>query len=65
MGEIYEVGHLDRLRYHDIHTKFYKDWFRNSKVGGIHTYKYRQYEDLISVFLFFQNNGSRLNIHPT
>jgi hypothetical protein len=23
-----------RLRYHDIHTKFYKDAFKHSKVNG-------------------------------
>jgi hypothetical protein len=30
MGEIYEVCHWDGLRCHDIHTKFYKDWFMHS-----------------------------------
>jgi hypothetical protein len=25
---------LDGLRYHDIHAKFHKDWFRHSKVDG-------------------------------
>jgi hypothetical protein len=32
MGGIYEVRRGDGLRWHDIHTKFHKDWFRHSKV---------------------------------
>jgi hypothetical protein len=36
MGGTYEVRRWDELRCHDIHTKFYKDWFRHSKwIGGI------------------------------
>jgi hypothetical protein len=34
MGGIYEIGNLDRLRYHDLHTKFHKYWFRLSKIVG-------------------------------
>jgi hypothetical protein len=36
IGDIYEVHRSDGTRCHDIHTKFHKDWFRNSKVdmGG-------------------------------
>jgi hypothetical protein len=30
MREIYELCHWDGLRWHDIHTKFREDWFRNS-----------------------------------
>jgi hypothetical protein len=45
-----------------IHTKFHKDWFRNSKVhggeGGMH--RHRQHGALISLLLFLQNNESRL-----
>jgi hypothetical protein len=33
MGGIYEVRQWDRLRCHDIHTEFHKEWFRHSKVG--------------------------------
>jgi hypothetical protein len=25
---------VERLSWHDIHTKFHKDWFMHSKVGG-------------------------------
>jgi hypothetical protein len=32
MGGICEVRRRDRIRCHDIHTKFQKDWFRHSKV---------------------------------
>jgi hypothetical protein len=32
MGRIYEVLCWDGLRWHDIDTKFHKDWFRHSKV---------------------------------
>jgi hypothetical protein len=32
MGGIYEVSCSDDLWCHDIHTKFHKDWFRDSKV---------------------------------
>jgi hypothetical protein len=36
VGGIYEVRHCDGLRCHDIHTKFHKEWLKNSKVdrGG-------------------------------
>jgi hypothetical protein len=45
MGAIYEVRRFDRLRCHDIHTKFHKDWFCHSKddAGDTQTqtlYKY-------------------------
>jgi hypothetical protein len=36
-------------RYHDIHTKFHKDWFSHS-VGHTHS------------LLFFQNMGRRLKM---
>jgi hypothetical protein len=37
-GRIYEVRPFGWLRCHDIHTKFYRDWFRHSKVvkGNTH-----------------------------
>jgi hypothetical protein len=38
MEGINEVCRWDRLRCHDIHTKFHTDWFRHSKFGG---YTYR------------------------
>jgi hypothetical protein len=36
IGGFHEVRHCDCLRYHDMHTKFHKDWFKLSKVvkGG-------------------------------
>jgi hypothetical protein len=39
MEGIYEVRPSDGLRWHDIHTRVHKDWFRHSKVdrGDIHT----------------------------
>jgi hypothetical protein len=30
MGVIYEVSYWDGLKWHDIHTKFHKDWFKHS-----------------------------------
>jgi hypothetical protein len=30
MGRIYEVCHLDGLRWHDIHTRIHDNWFRHS-----------------------------------
>jgi hypothetical protein len=53
MGGIYEVGRLDGLRWHDIHTKFYKDWFNHSEVGKGNTQTYRQRGDLINRLSFF------------
>jgi hypothetical protein len=50
MGGIYEVCHSDGFRYHDIYTKFYKDWFRHSKVGKKDTQTHRQDGDLMSLF---------------
>jgi hypothetical protein len=41
MGGIYEVRRLDGLRFHDIHAKFNKDWFRYSKVHRGDTQTYR------------------------
>jgi hypothetical protein len=32
MGGIYEAFRLHGLKCHDIHTKFLKNYFRNSKV---------------------------------
>jgi hypothetical protein len=53
MGGIYEVCRSDGLRCHDIHTKFHKEWFRNSKVdAGTHTH--RQQGDLINLLYFFK-----------
>jgi hypothetical protein len=41
IGGFYEVRHSDGLRWHDIHTKFHKYWFRHSKDnGGIHRHTY-------------------------
>jgi hypothetical protein len=34
MRGIYEVRHLDGLRYHDVHAKFHKYWLRLSKTSG-------------------------------
>jgi hypothetical protein len=39
------------VMFHDMHTKFHKDWFRHSKVDrGTH----RQRSDLISLLIFFK-----------
>jgi predicted alpha/beta hydrolase len=45
---------------HDIHTEFYKDWARYSKVDREDTQTHRQHGDRISLLLFFQNKASRL-----
>jgi hypothetical protein len=39
MGRIFEVCRWDELKHHDVHTKFYVDWFRHSEVdrGDIYT----------------------------
>jgi hypothetical protein len=56
MRGIYEGLRSDGLRYHDIHTKFHKDWFRHLKVDGAdaHTHTHRQQGDLMSLLLYFQ-----------
>jgi hypothetical protein len=58
MGRIYEVGRWDGFRCHYIHTEFYKDWFRHSKVNGRgrSSQTYRQQCDLISWLSFFKIN---------
>jgi hypothetical protein len=61
-GGMYEVCRSDRLRCHDIHTKFYIDWFRHSKVDRWDTQTHRQHGDRISLLLFFQNMESRLKM---
>jgi hypothetical protein len=38
-----------RIRCHDIHTKFHKDWFRHLKLTGGDTETHRQQGDLISL----------------
>jgi hypothetical protein len=39
VGGTYEVRRWDGLQCHGIHTKFHKDWSRDSKVaGGIHSH---------------------------
>jgi hypothetical protein len=58
MGGIYEVHHPDWLRCHDVWV--YEDWSRCSKVSRGDSQTHRQYGDLISLLLFFQNKASRL-----
>jgi hypothetical protein len=43
-----EIG----VRWHDIRTKFHKDWFRHSKVSR-EGYMHRQEGDLISLLFIF------------
>jgi hypothetical protein len=65
MGGIYESRRWDGLRFHDIYTKFHKDWFRHSKVymrGCEDSRIHRQHDDLIRLLLFFQNKESRLKM---
>jgi hypothetical protein len=50
MGGIYEVYRWDRLRCHNIHTKFHKYWFSHSKVDGGHTDKHGVYYYYFSFF---------------
>jgi hypothetical protein len=38
LGGIYELRRRDGLKCHDTHTKFNKDWFRNSKVVEEYTH---------------------------
>jgi hypothetical protein len=49
MGRIYEVRHYDWLRWHDVYTKFCKDWFRLSRVDRGCTQTYRQQGDFINI----------------
>jgi hypothetical protein len=48
MGGIYEVCRSDGLRFHDINTKFYGEWFSNSKVDRGDEQTHRQHGDRIS-----------------
>jgi hypothetical protein len=54
-GGIYKMRLLDGVKCHHIHTKFHKDWFRNSKLIGedthTDTYIHRQEGD-IALFCF-------------
>jgi hypothetical protein len=59
MGGIYEVRRQDWLRFHDIHTKFHKNWFRHSKVdmgGGGH-------RNSKVILLFFRNKEYTLKLY--
>jgi hypothetical protein len=72
-GEIYEIRRFDGVRCHDMHTKFHKDWFRQSKVNKgetdkhtytrararTHTHTHTHTGDLASLLLFFQNKERR------
>jgi hypothetical protein len=55
IGRIYEVRRRDGLRCHDIHTKFHKDSFSNSKVNRGDIEAHRQHGDRISLLSFFKN----------
>jgi hypothetical protein len=46
---IYQVCGWVWLRRHDIHTNFYKDWFRNPNVKGGRGYTDTQHEDCVSL----------------
>jgi hypothetical protein len=35
MGGINELGHWNWVRWHDMHTKFHEDWFKNSNIKVI------------------------------
>jgi hypothetical protein len=50
MRGIYKGAVEMRLRY--LHSKFYKDWFKHSKVGKGHTQTHREHGNLISLLLF-------------
>jgi hypothetical protein len=50
MGRIYELCLWDGLRCHDMHTKFHKDWLKNSKVDKRDTQTHRQHCDPTSQF---------------
>jgi hypothetical protein len=56
MGGIYEASLCDGLRFHDIHTKFHNDRFRNLKVDKgefTESQTHRQHGDIISLLVFF------------
>jgi hypothetical protein len=59
MGGIYEVCRWNRLRCHDMHTEFHKDWYRHSKVNWGDSQTHRQHGDRISLLSLFQNKESR------
>jgi hypothetical protein len=42
----------DGFRRHEIHIKFYKDWFRHSKLDRGDSQTQRAYGDSISLFYF-------------
>jgi hypothetical protein len=62
MGGIYEVRRWDGFNCYDIHTEFYKKWFRHSKVDGGDSQTHRQQCDLISLHLYSKNKESRLKL---
>jgi hypothetical protein len=51
-GGIYEVRSWVELRCHVIHTKFYRDWLKHSKVDGEDTQIRTQQNDLINLLLW-------------
>jgi hypothetical protein len=41
IGGIYDFRHCDDLKFHDMHSRFHKDWVRDSEVnirGHTHTH---------------------------
>jgi hypothetical protein len=55
-GGICEVSRWDGLRFHHIHAKFDKDWFKHSTfVGGIlvQSHRHKQQGDFINLLSFF------------
>jgi hypothetical protein len=67
MAGIYELHLWDGLRWHDIHTKFHKNWFRHSNVdrGDTHTQTQRHKANLIRPLLVFQNKEVQLKMCPS
>jgi hypothetical protein len=57
MRGIDEVHRLDGLRWHDIHTKFHKDWSAIQKlIGEIHRHS------MAKSLLFFKNKERGVTI---
>jgi hypothetical protein len=57
---IYEVRRWDGLRWHDINTKFYRDWAFQKLIRGIHMFTETASWSHKIIFIF-QNKESRLN----
>jgi hypothetical protein len=56
MGGIYEVVcRCDGLKCHDVRTKFYKDWFKHSKVDSEGIHRHTDKMETACLLLYFHS----------